>query len=461
LESLSEKDFNRGSSNLSTYLTEVAIFKKVTELEKANRPISSLTVMAKLDEHDKEKANAIFQVGQEESTKLRAQNVSVDSVLDNWKSLKKKAELRAVLSEGIEHLQGVRVGGGILHDSAKEPSQIIQEVQVKLDRLGMSQDIPTVDQRKLNEDTFVSLMSAPPPCYPTGFDGIDRRIDGFSPKRTYVVAARTGQGKSALLLNMLANVAKQDVAVGFISLEMSKEDMNKRLWCITGQVEARSLRHPLSPEMQQRCRQIHQLIAPWPIFWSDKRGMTLGDLRSKVSQFARQGCKVVFVDHIQAVVGDSKEPRNLQVALVARTLANLADKLDIAIVMASQTNREGIKENKGAPELHNLAESTVIEDSADVIITMGRKEDATQGYNCPIKVYVGKNRHGATGYFDMYYRGREFRFSEHPFSVPSGIQAQQPKQSGRRFIPTPVPIPEVRVLEERRNAEEEARALQN
>jgi replicative DNA helicase len=180
--------------------------------------------------------------------------------------------------------------------------------------------------------------------------------------------------------------------------------------------------------------------------------MSLTDVKAKLSQFARQGCKVVFVDYIQRVVTGGRDPKHVQVAQVAKTLADLADRLNIAVVVASQLNREGGK-NESGPELHHLAESTVIEESADVIILLRyrKAEDESQGRNRPICVNVAKNRHGFGGPFNMFFCGRQFKFSDTPFPVPQPLHIVTPHAVPPKPLVLNIPPPPV--VNERKTTE--------
>jgi len=435
LDHLTEKDFEGTPATVAIDMVKAKIYKNAVALEKANRPISALSVMTDMSDTSKERAEAIFQMGQEEYSKWEAQGVSLSSILDNWNHVKKKMAVRSILSTANFKLDS----------RLKDVSEVVLELHDKLGRLGTTQDIPTTTQKDLNMELLISLLNAPEPYYPTGFEQIDRRISGFVQKRTYAVCARTGVGKSAMLLNMLANVAQQKVPVGFISLEMTRKDMNKRLWCIVGQVDGREFdSYPLSEKMLLRSKQIYHLTEGWSIHWGDKRGMTLPDVKSKMCEFARKGCKVVFIDFIQRVIVESNEPHHLKVALIAKTLSDLADKLNIAVVIATQANREGAKNPNGDLELHNIADSTAIEQSCDVIILMNRKskEDTSDGRNCPMRVNVAKNRHGACGFFDMYYCGRQYTFSDASFLEEAPLVVEPRRQCAGTTIPDPPTVPQ-------------------
>ena len=66
----------------------------------------------------------------------------------------------------------------------------------------------------------------------TGFTELDKMTAGLHPADLIIVAARPGLGKTSLCLNIAQFVAlKKQQSVGIFSLEMSKEQLVKRLLC--------------------------------------------------------------------------------------------------------------------------------------------------------------------------------------------------------------------------------------
>lgn len=63
----------------------------------------------------------------------------------------------------------------------------------------------------------------------TGIDIYDEILGGLYPTRTTVIGADTGVGKSALALNIAANIAKQGYEVHYFSLELGKMEIQSRL----------------------------------------------------------------------------------------------------------------------------------------------------------------------------------------------------------------------------------------
>ena len=64
----------------------------------------------------------------------------------------------------------------------------------------------------------------------TGFFDLDNKLAGMQESNLLILAARPGQGKTSLALNIAAHVAvNEGLPVGIFSLEMSKEELVDRL----------------------------------------------------------------------------------------------------------------------------------------------------------------------------------------------------------------------------------------
>lgn len=432
LDELTEEHFGTFGGNRD-------VFRAIIAVARAGEAVGMPTVLAR------------FPVGSDVGSRD-----FIEKCIETWPTkYAKSSNLRAEVNAIKRQLNFTKIGSVLdsakkaIESCEKEPQAIALDIANKLDAISATVEIPNISQPELNALTLISLTTEPFPAYSTGFFELDKRIGGLSPKRTYVIGARTGQGKSAFLLNMLAGLGRRDVKSAFISLEMDQTTMNKRLCCIVGGIESSHLKYGLTPETLLKLQEVHGQTGKWPLYWCDKRGMTLEDLKTKISQFARMGCKVIFVDYIQRVLVSGKDAKHIQVGQIAKTLADLADRLNVAIVVASQMNREGGK-MEGGPELHHIAESTVIEESADVILLLSfkKKEDESQGRNRPARVNIAKNRHGFGGSYDIYFCGRQFKFSDTPFELTL-TNAPLPKSIPTPPAPCSIILPSVPSITER------------
>ncbi|WP_412459265.1 DnaB-like helicase C-terminal domain-containing protein [Chlamydia psittaci] len=105
----------------------------------------------------------------------------------------------------------------------------------------------------------------------------------------------------------------------------------------------------------------------------------------------------MFIDYLQ-LIGSSKKAENRQneIAEISRQLRKLAVELQIPVVCLSQLSRKVEDRGDKRPMLSDLRDSGQIEQDADVILFLHRKDyysqEATKGLS---EIIVGKNRHGS------------------------------------------------------------------
>jgi replicative DNA helicase len=214
---------------------------------------------------------------------------------------------------------------------------------------------------------------------PTGFRDLDKITLGLQPSELIIVAARPSMGKTALCLNISQYVGlKTDYSVGFFSMEMSKESLAMRMLCADAQVDIREARSGFVNELElNRLRMSAESLARARVFIDETPGLTLTEMKAKSRRLKlERHLDIVFIDYIQLMrTGGRFENRNQEMAMISRSLKELAKELHIPVVGISQLSRapeKGRKEPK--PQLSDLRESGALEQDADVVIFIYRKE---------------------------------------------------------------------------------------
>lgn len=249
----------------------------------------------------------------------------------------------------------------------------------------------------------------------TGFTDLDNLLSGFQKSNLIILAARPGQGKTAIMLNMAQNVAiVQKKPIGIFSLEMSKEELVDRFLVSQADVDAWRLKTgKLSEDDFTRLSQAMGVLADAPIFIDDTPGLNLMELRSKARRLQiEHNVGMIVVDYLQLVnPGRQYESRVQEVSVVSQQLKNLARELQIPVLSASQLNRS-VENRTGdrKPQLSDLRESGAIEQDADVVMFLYRPDSELTGPTIPTKLLVAKHRNGATGEIDLLFRGDRIRF---------------------------------------------------
>ncbi len=251
----------------------------------------------------------------------------------------------------------------------------------------------------------------------TGFRDLDRKLSGLQESNLVVIAARPAMGKSALAMNIAANVSTRGGVVAIFSMEMGKEEIIQRLLCSVGRVDSMKLRAgQLDPREWQNVVRAAGKLFEAPIYVDDASNITLTDIRAKCRRLRRQkGLDLVVVDYLQLMQGRGRENRQQEIAEISRNLKTLARELDVPIIAVSQLNRslEGREDKR--PRLGDLRESGAIEQDADVVMFIYRHEyyypEDTESKG-KAEVIVAKHRAGSTGGVDMTFLAEFTLFSD-------------------------------------------------
>ncbi len=249
---------------------------------------------------------------------------------------------------------------------------------------------------------------------PTGFADLDNMLSGLQDSNLIILAARPGQGKTAMAINIAQHVAvKEKMAVGVFSLEMSQEELVDRLLVGQADVDAWKLKTGrLSENDFARLSEAMGQLADAKIFIDDTPGISINEMRTKARRLQlEQNIKLLIVDYLQLVdPGRKVENRVQEVSIVSKNLKNLARELKIPVIALSQLNRSVEHREKGKPVLADLRESGSIEQDADVVMFVYRPDEEMTGSVSNVKLIIAKHRNGAVGEIDLLFKGDRIRF---------------------------------------------------
>lgn len=227
--------------------------------------------------------------------------------------------------------------------------------------------------------------------YSSGIKGLDQITNGFQNKSLIILAARPGQGKTSLAGNFLLNLAKDNVQVGFISLEMAKDEITKRLLAAEARIDLNDINHGRIQNFD-RLNTIANKIAALPIYFEDKASISILGIKTLIRRFvSKMGVKIVIVDYLQLIKGVKTFNKNRAevVSEIARMLKECAKEYNIPIIALAQLNRQVDKQSNKKPVLSDLAESGGIKANADQVIFIYYENGAN--------LVVAKNRGGQIG----------------------------------------------------------------
>ena len=278
---------------------------------------------------------------------------------------------------------------------------------------------------------------------PSGFRDLDQLTLGFQPSELIIVAARPSMGKTALCLNVAQHVGlKTDYSAGFFSMEMSKESLAMRMLCADAQVDIKDARSGfLGDQEMSRLRLSADALGRARIYIDETPALTLTEMKAKARrQKLEKRLDIVFLDYIQLMrAGGRYENRNQEMSMISRSLKELAKELHIPVVGISQLSRspeKGRKEPK--PQLSDLRESGALEQDADVVIFIYRKEKymskeerlKDERWKGVAEVDVAKQRNGPTDSVFMAFLDRYAKFENADQSALKAILFGGPGEAG-------------------------------
>jgi replicative DNA helicase len=240
---------------------------------------------------------------------------------------------------------------------------------------------------------------------PTGFHDLDMMTAGFQPSDLVIVAGRPAMGKTSLALNIAVNAAKQTKRPAIVfSLEMSKEQIVRRMLCSEGHVDASKMRNNTLDAQKDWPRLIEaaNVLSQTEIYVDDSSPMTPIEIRSKSRRLASEkGLSLVIVDYLQLMHSGGRriDIREQEISEISRTLKALSKELNVPVIALSQLNRGVESRPDKRPMMSDLRESGAIEQDADLILFVYRDEvyhDDTQDRGLA-EIIIGKQRSGPVG----------------------------------------------------------------
>jgi len=254
----------------------------------------------------------------------------------------------------------------------------------------------------------------------SGFNDLDNLTAGFQNSDLIIIAARPSMGKTALALNIAYNAAYKapQVPVAFFSLEMSREQLVRRLLSSAGEVDASNLRRAFLSTMEWANLQTAAgFLLDCPIYIDDTPAATVLDIRAKARRLKADGkLGMLVIDYLQLMRGRiDVHSREQEISEISRSLKALAKELKVPVIVLSQLNRKVEERPNKRPQLADLRESGAIEQDADVVIFIYRdevyREDSPdQGI---AEIIVGKQRNGPTGKIKLIFRAKYTTFDSY------------------------------------------------
>lgn len=272
-------------------------------------------------------------------------------------------------------------------------------------------------------DKMIAQMPGDLTGLPIGLP-LDKMTGGWQPGDYIIIGARPSMGKSVLGFQACLEPALRGIPTGFISLEMSKESVAKRLLISAANLDGTRARFGKLNEMEkERLAEAAARIATpgaLPIYIDDSPTTSAQDIRLLARKWIREyGIKMLVVDYLQITKGDRlrNDNREQEVSRISSTLKQTAKETGIPIIALAQLSRPQKGYKPKAPQLDDLRESGSIEQDADVVIFIHRPEyygikETEEGASTAglAELVVAKQRNGSVGTIEHFWNRDQIRF---------------------------------------------------
>ena len=375
---------------------------------------------------------------------------SITNVRSYCEKLKTIASWRKAQDKAREILSKDRI---YEHDELKQELDFaLSELQKINDEQQSFSQIDTM-ANALTEAVDEIFSTEPVKKLETGITKLDRATGGFLPGELIVIGGRSGMGKTATSISFLDNFLRDGKNILYVSLEMPKKAMVKRLISCVGLVDGMKLRTTdkdgkirLSDAEVQKVTDAVGFIDTYPgkAFWVDTP-QTVEDIKSKARKMKRtEGLDGIIVDYLGIIPATyPQQIRREQVAHSIRYLKAIAKELDIPVIVLAQINRGVESRQDKRPTMADFKETGEIEQEADLALLLYR-----ESYYSPdphqeadeLEIIVGKHRNGATGmvrtcYFPKYTKVANLEMPKQVSTTPNSsnkenkpIKAKSPQQ---------------------------------
>lgn len=238
---------------------------------------------------------------------------------------------------------------------------------------------------------------------PTGIPQLDSHFNGglMKGEEFCVIFARIGNGKSWFGLLMAMGAWLSGARVGFISPEMSVEQIGYRFDTLYKGFNNRDLIGKRKVHgYEDYIKKLRKEKIPFEV--ATLKDFSDGITVSKIKNFVISNeLDIVFIDGITYIKDERKkngENANTALTHISEDLMEMSTRLKIPVVVAVQTNRQGVKKKteedeeaeEELPDLEHIKDSDGIAANASRAIALRMKNDT-------LTLQVRKNRYGVNG----------------------------------------------------------------
>lgn len=405
-----------------------AIFEAMRSLYDIGKNIDVITIAEELKKREKLE----FVGGSTYLQSLVASVPFITNAVEYAKIVKEKAISRDLISASNKIAEmcykDTQKSESVLDYAEHEIFKISQ-----LNQKGIVENIADVLEKNEREITLRLENKGSDNELKTGYLELDRMLGGLKKSDLIILAARPSVGKTSFALGMMLGATKRENKTALLfSLEMPSEQIGFRMLSMESNVTMdRMLSGNMSSADHEIISSIKNEIANRNILIDSTPGITISEMRSKCRKIKHErGLDLVVVDYMQLMALDKNtESRQQEISEISRQLKQLAREMECPFVVLSQLSRLSERRTGHRPMLSDLRDSGAIEQDADVVLMLFRKDlytdesahemggEDNEVFSDPdepkkVNIIIAKNRNGATGDVVMYWKPENMTFRD-------------------------------------------------
>ena len=232
-----------------------------------------------------------------------------------------------------------------------------------------------------------------------------------------VVAGGAGVGKSLVALNLTAEALLGGHSVGWVSLEMSREQLLLRLLGIATGRTLRDLEPGASfdPDAftDASCALLEKMsIASSRLVMAERPSRDVVEVDRLMGEAIDQGCRLIVLDYLQLVSVAEAPKMDDAMRRVSATVQSRAYRQNVNTLALSQFNRSTTADKENPPTIYGLMGGSSLENDADQIILLDHTSKKQTPEGITLNAELGKNRHGELATIPLIMNTRNLRLRE-------------------------------------------------
>jgi KaiC/GvpD/RAD55 family RecA-like ATPase len=232
-----------------------------------------------------------------------------------------------------------------------------------------------------------------------------------------VVAGGAGVGKSLVALNLTAEALLGGHSVGWVSLEMSREQLLLRLLGIATGRTLRDLEPGAMFDPDAFAAASYTLIekmamASSRLVMAERPSRDVVEVDRLMGEAIDQGCRLIVLDYLQLVSVSEALKMDDAMRRVSATVQSRAYRQNVNTLALSQFNRSTTADRDNAPTIYGLMGGSSLENDADQIILLDHTSKKHTPEGITLNAELAKNRHGEVATIPLLMNTRTLRMRE-------------------------------------------------